>query len=169
MKQFKILALSTVATFALSGAAMAQGGYNANYNDATDYNDASAYEHGASYNKVDVSPKTSTYKTDIAYITGGIGEEEQQQFKAARSDYNTQMLFADRSTGAYLANVKVDIMDKSGNTIFSNISEGPYMYVDLPKGSYTVKASFEGTEHSRNITVGQNNSKNLHFLWDTAI
>lgn len=162
MKKLPLLALSTVATLAISGAAVAQ-------NDYVNHNATATYNNNLSYENIDITTKSNAHVSNISFITGGIGEEEQTQFKNARSDYNTRMLFTDRTSGAYLANVKVDVMDKAGNLIFTNVSEGPYMYMDLPKGSYTVKTSFKGTEQTRKINISQNASKNLHFLWDTAI
>ncbi len=78
----------------------------------------------------------------ITYVTGGIGETESNAMKAAAGHYDLMLTFAERS-GAYLADVKVNIADRSGDSVLDLVS-GPILLVDLPAGRYTVRADVEG-------------------------
>ncbi len=45
---------------------------------------------------------------------------------------------------AYLTFIDVRILDVRGNTIFRARSTGPWFFIDLPPGSYRVRAKVEG-------------------------
>ena len=104
----------------------------------------------------------------ISHITGGIGSEEQAYFKQSKPNYNTYLLFVDRKSGAYLADVTVQVKDSKGQTVFDEMSEGPYFYLDLPNGSYTITASYEGVEKSHRVKVtNAHKAGQVKFVWDT--
>jgi len=103
----------------------------------------------------------------IDYATGGIGKDEVAYFKSVRSQYNTQLLFAEHATGAFLSEVVVTVADqKTGEQRFSGISEGPYYFLDLPKGSYTLTAQYEGEFKQQKIRVSASQSpREYRFIW----
>ena len=59
------------------------------------------------------------------YVSGGIADHWQQAMEAQRGQYNLHLLFAQVGTGAYFANVPVEITDSSGRTVLSAVSQGP--------------------------------------------
>jgi hypothetical protein len=134
----------------------------------SEYNYMEDYQDDA-YERVNITPEPTQNTGNISFISGGVGEEEQELFKQTRADYNTHLLFAARNSGAYLSNVKVDIIDKAGAVILSTNSQGPYMYIQLPDSNYTIKAVYEGVEQQRSINVKKNSAKNIHFVWDAVI
>lgn len=88
----------------------------------------------------------------IRYLSGGIGGDEQERFKAAESEYPVKVVFAN-SNGAYMSNVDISVTDKSGATILSMKTNGPILLLDLDPGSYTIKATDQGQVKTQNITV----------------
>ena len=66
---------------------------------------------------------------------GGIGEDESTAMRSAMKNYPLALLFAEKS-GAYLANVTVDIRSKQVSSQFT--AEGPVCLLKLPAGSYSV-------------------------------
>ncbi len=76
----------------------------------------------------------------LRYISTGVGIEER---RATYPSFPLKVIFADRS-GAYVTAVAVAILDREGQTILEFAQEdivGPWLLVDLPRGSYTVKGT----------------------------
>jgi hypothetical protein len=60
------------------------------------------------------------------------------------------------------------ITDQSGRTVVDEVSQGPWMFVDLPPGSYTVKATLGDRTQSQNISVREGSQRTVHFRWPDA-
>lgn len=75
---------------------------------------------------------------EYEYLSTGIGMESRQQ--KIPQDFTIKLVFA-TVRGELLANVKVDVSDWDGKNVFSVISEGPWLFIDLPGGSYDIAAS----------------------------
>ncbi|MBK5965934.1 hypothetical protein CCR95_18095 [Thiocystis minor] len=103
----------------------------------------------------------------ITYITGGIGQPESDAMKAAAGRYDLMLTFAERS-GAYLAGVKVNIADRSGDTILDLIS-GPILLVDLPAGSYRVRADVAGNPLVKTIDIAGKTHRHVAYAWPNNI
>jgi hypothetical protein len=88
----------------------------------------------------------------VMYVTGGAGSEAVDLLKSMERDFNLKLVFADTS-GEYLSDVKVTIVDASGHVVLDATSEGPLLMAKLPAGSYRVDATFGGHPESRNVTV----------------
>lgn len=106
--------------------------------------------------------------TGIAYVSGGVGDAQQQAMKDAMKDYNLRLTFARQQTGAYLANVKVTIdqmgQGKAGTQMLEATSAGPMLFVRLPTGNYVVRAEFDGQVQTRTVNIGaQAQDLVLHF------
>ena len=57
-----------------------------------------------------LSAPTPRQQNGITYINGGVGQEEQAAMQALRADYNLQLTFATKQSGAYRSDVQLDIM-----------------------------------------------------------
>jgi len=89
----------------------------------------------------------------VTYLCGGVGEEETNYMKQEAKGYDLMLTFATRS-GAYLADVDVDIRDASGNSVLQIACDSPLLLVDLPKGgTYKVRAEAAGYTLDRTIRV----------------
>jgi hypothetical protein len=89
----------------------------------------------------------------VAFVSGGIGETEQQQLLAHQNDYNLKLVFT-LTEGNYLADVGVAVKDKSGKTVIENVADGPFFLARLPAGQYSVAATYEGKTVARKVSVG---------------
>lgn len=99
-------------------------------------------------------------------MSGGIGIEQQEAMRKQAAAYNVKLVFALKSR-EYVADVKVSIADKNGNEILNTISEGPWLYVQLPPGVYTIKCSFRGdTKEIRELRVPKSGQLTRTLLWD---
>lgn len=92
----------------------------------------------------------------VTYVTGGVGTEEQDALKALTQEgYNLELLFAERGTGAYLANVHVLVTDAGGRTVLDTRVDGPALLAKLPNGRYDVVADYHGVRQERTVNVGR--------------
>lgn len=101
----------------------------------------------------------------INYITGGIGAGEQDAMRALRADYNLRLIFATRQTGAYRADVQLDIADAKGASLLSVANTGPMFFAKLAPGTYRVSAAAEGKTFKRTVKLG-NGAKELILHWE---
>lgn len=91
---------------------------------------------------------------EVTYLCGGVGEEESSYMKQEAKDYNLMLTFATRS-GAYLADVDVDIRDAKGNPVLQTSCDSPILLVELPRGgSYRVHAETAGYALNKTVRVG---------------
>ena len=100
----------------------------------------------------------------ISYITGGIGLDERKALSKMGKDYSLKLVFA-RTGGAYVAMVKVKIVDVEGRIIFTATSRGPWLYANLPSGDYTISATAEGDTLQKPIQINSKNPIEARFHW----
>jgi hypothetical protein len=95
-----------------------------------------------------LTPKS---ENGVTYLCGGIGAAEAAQMKREAANYNLMLTFAE-SSGAYMANVSVDIADAHGKPILHTVCDAPIMLVDLPTaGSYKITADVNGNPVSKTV------------------
>ncbi len=101
---------------------------------------------------------------DIRYVSGGIGSDEVAAIKEQAGNYSLVLEFAERAgkRERYIADVDVDISGARGAPVLSVRTDGPFLLVDLPAGSYKVSATYKGNTQSRVIQVG---SGTTHAGW----
>jgi len=86
-------------------------------------------------------------------ISGGVGMTARDHMSQRAEDYELKLVFAATPSGDYLAEIPVTIKDRNGNTVVNAVSEGPWMFVDLPTGMYTVQAQYDGRTETRRVAV----------------
>lgn len=92
-------------------------------------------------------------QNDVAYLCGGIGQEEASYMKQQARNYDLALTFATR-TGAYLADVDVNIKNAKGDDVLQAKCDGPMLLVNLPKsGTYRISAETSGYELKRTAKV----------------
>jgi hypothetical protein len=75
--------------------------------------------------------------------------------RALRADYNLQLTFATRQTGAYRSDVQLDIADAKGASVLSVANTGPMFFAKLPPGTYRISAAAEGKTFKRTRQAGE--------------
>ena len=90
---------------------------------------------------------------DIQYVTGGVGDEEQQALKAtAPKDFNLEVTVA-VGAGNYLSDVDLALV-KSGTEVLRTKTDGPVFLAKVPPGRYEVRATANGKTQSKSVDVG---------------
>lgn len=101
----------------------------------------------------------------IQYFSAGVGLDERN---ATYPPFSLKCVFVS-GLKTFLAHVRVDIRDQNGEVVLTISNErvsGPWLFVDLPKGKYSLTATRgDGTEVARKVTVGGGQPKVVHFRW----
>ncbi len=103
----------------------------------------------------------------VSFVTGGIGSDEAAAFRAAAARYNLRLTLAAVS-GEFFAGVKVSLRDAQGKSVVDAVSDGPYLFLNVPPGKYQVTADNEGQVQTRNAVVHAKGGTELYFRWKTA-
>ena len=100
------------------------------------------------------------------YMSGGIGIDEREVMQSWGGAYNLKLSFAEES-GTYLSDVKLLIEDETGREMIRTTSNGPWFYVQLPPGTYTIKATFEDeTKQIKNLRLSEGGRALRYVHWD---
>jgi hypothetical protein len=101
------------------------------------------------------------------YMTGGIGIGEREMMQNWAENYNLKLSFAEKS-GVYLADVNV-LIEKDGREMVRAITNGPWFYIQLPPGTYGVKATFKDeTKEIKNVRLKAGDRVTRVMRWDLA-
>lgn len=90
---------------------------------------------------------------EIAWISGGVGEEDRARMRQGAADYNVHLLFNDRQ-GGYLAEVPFAVTPTRGTQAWSGISRGPLLFLKLRPGTYRIDAEINGVWQSQRVRAG---------------
>ena len=90
-----------------------------------------------------------------SYVSGGVSDEGRAEMRLAGSLYNLRLEFAQAGTGGYIAGLAVSLQ-RAGQERTEAVCQdcGPWVYIALDPGTYTVIATWEGVTRSRTVRVG---------------
>lgn len=99
------------------------------------------------------------------YFSAGVGVEERA---AVYPPFALKLVFVE-GPKAYLSGVSVSIMESHGKVqvkIPSNHVNGPWLFVDLPPGTYEITAVGPNkAELKEHVTIAAHQSKTVHLRW----
>lgn len=107
------------------------------------------------------------YDHGIAFVTGGVGDDEAAALRTVASRYSMAATFAS-SSGEYLSGVAVQVLKPDGALVFTAISEGPYLFAQIPPGHYRLVATSDGLKRTRTIVVPAQGGVRLTLNWPAA-
>ena len=96
------------------------------------------------------------YSDGIAYITGGVGEDE---FLSIKDESRLWPIMLELSKvgkagwGVWISSVFIKVSNVNKQEIFNAVSDGPLMLINLEPGEYVINATFEGISQHRKIAV----------------
>lgn len=100
------------------------------------------------------------------YLTGGVGSDERLALEERAKAFNVKLVFA-LSDGSYVAGVKLEIAGAKNQMIVSTTTTGPWFYIQLPPGTYSVKATFAGqSKEVKSLRVSQDKRTYQVFVWN---
>jgi hypothetical protein len=103
----------------------------------------------------------------VSYMTGGIGEDEAAAFKHAAAGFPLEMLFVQkaRPNDEFLADVRVSVRDRSGNSLLETTAEGPFLLAKLPAGTYRIEAEYRGERKHQSVEIRSGTHRRAVFVW----
>jgi len=102
------------------------------------------------------------------YVVGGFGLDERQELEQARRDFRLRVTTAARGSGAYVSGVRLRIADASGRGVFDREVAGPWLLIDLPPGSYSLRASLQGETAEQQVTLGVAGRRDVYFYFSVT-
>jgi hypothetical protein len=102
-------------------------------------------------------------QNDVAYLCGGVGQEEAAYMKQQAKGYDLMLTFATQK-GSYLADVDVSIKNAKGDSVLQAKCDAPMLLVNLPKsGTYRIRAETAGYSLNRTarVTASQNKAQRV--------
>lgn len=102
---------------------------------------------------------------NVKYVSGGIGDDSAAQMAAVGREFNLKLLFAAKD-GHYLSDVAVSIADSANRKVLDVVSEGPFLFVQLPPGKCQVTATYAGAAQTRTTTIASSGRRELVFRWE---
>lgn len=119
----------------------------------------------ASYSNANAQLRSGSYKDRVAFVTGGIGQDERDELNTKAREYSLHITYANASAREYLGDVDVVIKDKDQHIVFEDKNTGPFLYVNLPEGEYDASFVYEGKTKKQKITVTGNPQQKLILTW----
>jgi hypothetical protein len=113
---------------------------------------------------MDAMPEVKT-QNGISYVSGGIGKDQSDAMNAAAKDYTLMLTCATRPTGEYLADVKVNITDKSGSPVLETVTDGPILLVKLAPGQYRISAESNGGSVNKTVNISAKHPVKVNLYW----
>jgi hypothetical protein len=109
-------------------------------------------------------PEVQKTEDGIPYVSTGVGFDSRVNLPR----YSVRLVFATRS-GAYLADIDLEITPGPRGRPVKIHSRGPWLLVDLPPGKYQVKAkTVKGQMLSRSLTVVQGRVSRIKLAWNIS-
>ena len=100
----------------------------------------------------------------IRYVSGGVGKGEREALQRLANDYSLRLAFA-ISCGHYFYKVDVSIKDTAGRIVLESLTDGPWLFADLPAGEYTVKARSSGRTVVKKVLVSGKGQPMVTLFW----
>ena len=100
----------------------------------------------------------------VAYVTGGIGEDEVFAFREIAPKYNMRITLASKA-GHYLSDVDVSITSGQ-HVVLAVRTEGPFLFVRVPTGRYRIAARDRHITETKEVVVPSTGAIDVRFYWD---
>jgi hypothetical protein len=103
------------------------------------------------------------------YVTGGVGASETETLEKQRSRFSLRVLTAAKTSGAFLADAVVKIIDAAGKTVLETKADGPWLYVNLKLGDYKVTATYKTQVKQQATKIHAGDHHEMFFYFDEPV
>ena len=102
----------------------------------------------------------------FSYQFGGVGSDERDALEERAKGYNVKLVFAEKR-GTFVSGVSLQITTAKGAEIAALKVEGPWFYIQLPPGDYSIKARLRGEiKEIKSMTVPKDKRVQQGLSWD---
>jgi hypothetical protein len=104
---------------------------------------------------------------EITYVSGGICAEEVNFMKGIARHFPLEVVLVQEHEGReiYIADVSVSLQNAKQKQVLDVVTDGPFIFVNLPDGKYTVTASYHGISQTKSVNIAQKKHSRIVFLW----
>ncbi len=95
------------------------------------------------------------FQNEIAYVSGGVGRDERDTMHAMAGRFNVRLNVVSAKTGEALSDVEISVVDDRGKLRLRVRTEGPLLYMRLPRGRYQMTAMYRGAMQTLNVQAGR--------------
>lgn len=110
---------------------------------------------------------TSTESGEATFVTGGVTAEELRDLANEKDRYDLWVTTAAKDSGAFLSDVEVRIEDTNRNVVVDTKMEGPWLFADLPQGTYVIEAKFNGQVKKSRTRIGSGGQRQVIMYFDS--
>ena len=96
---------------------------------------------------------TSAPQEQLPWISGGVGGEARDEMRKSAAAYSVHLMFSNHQ-GSYLADIPFTVSKPNGLELYSGVSAGPLLYLNLPPGTYQIAVQLDGVWQNRRIRAG---------------
>jgi hypothetical protein len=89
----------------------------------------------------------------LPYVSGGISLDERHALQPQRGSHSLWAEVAVAGSSAFRGNVHLRIQDAGGRTLFDRDLDGPWLFIDLPPGRYSISAVAPGGTQQRRVDI----------------
>ena len=111
------------------------------------------------------------YKGSVTWISGGVSKNAADAMRRVASRYNVRMIMAERREprAAFLGAVPVRISNAKRQVVLDIKTDGPLLFLKLPRGRYTVSAKVAGHLLTTSFRVKDRGSVEITLLWPEPV
>ena len=103
----------------------------------------------------------------LNYATGGVSIEQLRRLEETKEDFSLWVTTAAKRSGAHLSDVNLRIIDAKTNVVLDTTMIGPWLFINLPLGTFTVEATFKGTTQSRTTGIHPGDHHQIIFYFES--
>jgi hypothetical protein len=103
-----------------------------------------------------------------SFLSGGTGSDERAMLEQKRGSYNLWIRTATKE-GAYVSDAGVRITDDGGRLVLDAIMDGPWLYLNLKQGRYSVGVKCEGKAQRQQVSISPGSHHELMFRCEETV
>lgn len=101
----------------------------------------------------------------ISFLSGGVGIHERRTLNEIGKNYSLKIVFSNKK-GEFLSGIMVRVLDQEDKLILTTVSNGPWLFIDLPSGNYQIEAGLkEDYKKISPVKIEKGLQKVIHFQW----
>jgi hypothetical protein len=120
------------------------------------------WAHGA------LAGEATSAQSSTSVSSGGVSVNSRDQLRSNTPPHNVKMVFS-LTTGNYLSDVAVKVTDSARRTVVDDVSNGPWLFAQLPPGTYTATATYNGKSVTQRISLAKSGVRTVQFRWPASV
>lgn len=102
---------------------------------------------------------------NISFLSGGVGIKEREILQEMGKGYPLKLIFSNKK-GEYWSNVRVRLLDHANRPVLTTVTNGPWLFIDLPAGTYHLEATVrEERKTLSGIEISEGRRSILSVIW----